>query len=290
MLVLASTSANAHVLFDRSTLRQWNAESAAVAVVRFESDVQMWRAGDGSDRQEFFRVRVLETLTGALPPGPLDFFPHAEGFPSFRAGDRALLFLERTADRVEFATLAARFPWYSAQGAGQEWKLPDGAEGDAIVELAKRLAALRAARPAPDARNALRDHLLAELSSGVPRLRMDAISELILARGWPGFLDAETTPAFATFTASRALPATERLALVRLLDGAPGFDADARLLALTREPLAGRELTQLVRTAGSRDSVALRDWLTALANDPRPEVQREARAALQAGGMRAESR
>ncbi|HVH07463.1 MAG TPA: hypothetical protein VNE71_15840, partial [Myxococcota bacterium] len=99
-LACAPHAARAHVLFERATLRQWSAEAAAIAVVRFTSDVQMWRAEDGSDRQEFFRVEVLETLHGALPRGPLEFFPHAEGFPAFHAGDRALLFLARTADRV----------------------------------------------------------------------------------------------------------------------------------------------------------------------------------------------
>jgi len=279
VLALASPAA-AHVLFDRVTLRQWMAGAAAVAIVDFESDALMWQAPDGSDRQEYFRVRVRETLHGALPVGPLEFFPHAEGFPAFRSGDRALLFLERSADRVEFRRVAARFPWWSAQGAGHEWTLARGAEGDAIAVVARRLAALRADAATTDASKALREHVATELSSGVPRLRRDAIVELMRARAWPGFLDADTAAAFASFADARSLPPLERLALVRVLDGAPGFDGDARLLAMTSEPLAERDLLQLVRNAASSRAPALRIWLTTLRDDARPTVRREAQIAL----------
>lgn len=278
-LLLFPGSGGAHVLFDRTTLRQWTAEADAAVVAEFPDGPQMWRADDGSDRQEFFRVRVVEVLHGAIEPGTLDWFPHAEGFPRFRPGDRALLFLERTAEHPEFATLAPRFAWFSTQGAGQEWKLAPGPEGAAVREIAQRLTAHRRERPA-DPRAALRDLLVAELASGVARLRGDAITELVRAREWPGFLDAASTPAFAAWIDAGALSATERLALVRVLEGAPGFDAGAKLRAMTREPLTGPELAQLVRAAGGRDDPALRVWLATLAADPRPAVRREAHAAL----------
>ena len=271
--------ARAHVVLDRGTLRQWTADSAAAAVVVFESDGQLWRADDASDRQDFFRVRVETVLYGALEAGPLEFFPHAEGFPAFRAGDRALLFLERTADRLEFLSLAPRFAWFSTQGAGQEWTLPPGETGVSILEVAQRLASHRAQRPADPSR-ALRDVVLAELGSGVPRLRRDAIAELVTARLRPGFLDDEAMNSFSGLVDAGELPASERLALLRLLDDAPGFDSRARLRAMTRESLEGPALTQLVRVAGASDDAMLRAWVATLANDARPEVQREARAAL----------
>jgi hypothetical protein len=280
-LLGASTAASAHVLFERATLREWVIGSTAVVVATFESDARMWEAPDGSDRQEYFRVRVDETLAGPIAKGPLEFFPHAEGFPAFRAGDRALLFLEPSGARPEFARVAARFAWFSGQGAGQEWTFDPGVAGASVREIALRLASQRESPPA-DPGTALRAILLAELGSGVPDLRRDAIRELMQARAWPGFLDAETTPLFAAWAENPEVPATQRLALVRVLDGAPGFDADARLRAMTQEPLAGVELTQLVRTAGQRSDPALRRWLAALADDPRPEVRREARSALAA--------
>lgn len=278
-LVVLGSATRAHVLFDRATLRQWTTDAAAVVVVEFETDVEMWRAEDGSDHQEFFRVRVDEVLYGGVAPGVIELFPHAEGFPSFHKGDRALLYLERTSDHLEFTSLAPRFHWFSTQGAGQEWKLEPGANGEAVLEIARRLAGQRSSRPS-DPRRALRDLTLAELTSGVPRLRSDAIAELVRARDLPGFFDEESTPAFTAWVDGGRLPVSERLALVRILDGAPGFDADARLVAMTHEPLAGSAFAQLVRTAGSREDPRLRAWLTGLAEDARPEIQREARAAL----------
>lgn len=283
--LLGAAPGRAHVVYERATLREWIGRSALVVVAELESDTLMWQAPDGSDRQEHFRARALETLRGAAPAGAFDFFPHAEGFPSFRAGERVLLFLEPTADRIEFAALAPRFAWFSVQGAGQEWKL-DGPEGVRILEIARRWSALLA-RGSPDAPRAVRELLLAELASAVPRLRADAVTELARMRELPGFLDAEAVAAFAAFADAPALPVTQRLALVRLLEGAPGFDAPPRLRALAREAEAGPALAQLIRAAGSSGDPELRAWLGGLADDERPWVRREARAAL--GGAAATS-
>lgn len=271
--------APAHVLYGRTTLRQWIAQSPVVAVVEFESDAQMWRADDASDRQEYFRVRALETLRGEAPSGSFEFFPHAEGFPGFHAGDRALLFLEPTSERVEFTTLAARFPWFSAQSAGSEWTLA-GVGGERILAVARRWSSLRETSVA-DPAGAMRAILLAALGSGVARLQDDAIAELVGVRALPGVLEADGVAAFAALADAPELGLTHRLALVRLLEGAPGFDAQPRLRALAHEAGAqGSGLSQMIRVAGASDDPELRTWLGALAEDPRPWVRREALAAL----------
>jgi hypothetical protein len=269
--------ARGHVLFERATLRQWLLGADLAVVVEFETDASLWQAPDGSDRQEWFRVRVLETLRGRAPGPRLDFSPHAEGFPAFRAGDRALLFLSRSGARPEFAPIAGRFPWVSFQGAGQEWRLV-GADGEAILAIARRWAALSDARDG--VARELRALLLAELASGVARLRSDALAELVLLRTAPGFLDAATTAALAAWADAPSLPPSQRLALAKLLDGAPGFDAGARLRALTEEPVDGPLLLQLIRVAGATGDPRLRPWLVARSADPRPAVRREAQLAL----------
>src|SRR5690606_9990738 len=177
-LVAAALPARAHVVFERTSLREWLTRSALVVVAEFESDVEMWSAPDGSDRQEFFRVRVLETLKGPAPASPLEFFPHAEGFPRFQAGDRALLFLARSDARREFAALATRFPWFSVQGAGHEWRLAPGAEGARVLATARRWLALRGDAPS-DPIGAVRSLLVDQLGSEVPALRADAVAELV---------------------------------------------------------------------------------------------------------------
>jgi len=274
---LGASGARAHVLFERATLRQWLLGADLAAVVEFETDASLWQAPDGSDRQDWFRVRVIETLRGSAPGPTLDFSPHAEGFPAFRAGDRALLFLSRSAQRPEFSAIAARFPWVSFQGAGQEWRLA-GADGEAILAIARRWAALATARTGVTTE--LRAVLLAELASGVARLRGDALAELVALRAVPGFLDAPTTAAFAAWADAPGLPSSQRLALAKLLEGAPGFDAGARLRALTEEPLDGPVLLQLIRVAGASEDPRLRPWLVAHSADPRPAVRREAQLAL----------
>jgi hypothetical protein len=275
---VAAGAARAHVLFERATLRQWLLGADLVVVAEFESDASMWQAPDGSDRQDWFRVRVLETLRGAAPGPALDFTPHAEGFPAFRAGDRALLFLSRTGEQREFMRIAHRFSWVSFQGAGQEWRLA-GADGEGILAIARRWAALADARSG--VADELRSVLLAELGSGVARLRADALSELVGLRSVPGFLDAPTTASFAAWADAPGLPVSQRLALVKLLEGAPGFDVGARLRALTEAPLDDPVRLQLIRVAGAAEDPRLRAWLEAQSTDARPQVRREARLALE---------
>lgn len=287
LVALAAWPARAHVVFERPSLRAWVTGSELVVVAVFADDVAMWSAPDGSDRQEVFRVRVEETLVGVDPGETLEFFPHAEGFPHFHAGDRALLFLERTGARPEFASLAARFPWFSAQGAGQEWRLA-GADGESVLAAARAWLGLRGGGAA-DLPAAVRAQVVAQLSSASPRLRSDAIAELVRMHALPGFLDEPGVSALAPFASAPALSVGQRLAIVRLLEGAPGFDPAPRLRALAGEASSGSgaELAQMIGVAGASDDPALRSWLAGLAADERPWVQRAVREALTAAALRA---
>lgn len=284
-LALAA-GAEAHVVYERTTLREWVTRSELVVLAVIESDPETWSAPDGGDRQEFFRVRALETLRGSAPAGTFDFFPHAEGFPRFRRGERALLFLERTVARLEFAGLAARFPWFSVQGAGQEW-IADGQAGERIVVAARAWQALRA--DAGTDLPAVRALLVAQLGSGVPALRSDAVTELLRMHRLPGFLDADGVAALAPFATGSELSLTQRLALLGMLDGASGFDSTLPLRALAREAEtgSGAELAQMVRVAGDRDDPELHAWLAGLADDPRPWLRRAVETALASAAIRA---
>lgn len=289
-LALAAAAAGpaaAHVVYERTSLREWVTRSELVVVAAFESDALVWDAPDGSDRQEHFRVRAVETLHGAAPPEAFDFFPHAEGFPRFRAGDRALLFLERTGTRPEFAALAPRFAWFSVQGAGHEWTVA-GAEGERILAVARRWLALRDDGP-EDPTPAARAIVVEQLASTVARLRADGVAELMRMHALPGFLDAAGVAAFAPFASAPALSLAQRLAVVRTLDGAPGFAAPPHLRALAREAQAGShaELAQMIRVAGDSDDPVLHAWLAGLAGDERPWVRRAVEQARATAAVRA---
>jgi hypothetical protein len=196
-------------VYGRTTPRQWIAQSPVVAVVgsRRRTDV----AGDASDRQVLPRAQsAARRLTGSF-----EFFPHAEGFPGFHAGDRALLFLEATSKRVEFTTLAPRFPWFSAQGAGSSGS--SRADGGGSSPGGAGATAARRTRCAHGARD-----LLAALGSA-PHACRTTIAELVAVRALPGLLDADGGPRSRRPPTRRTWPhAGSRWSVCR---GAPGLDA-----------------------------------------------------------------
>jgi hypothetical protein len=276
---LLAGAARAHVVYDRATLRQYVQHSAAAFVAELASGPLVWAAPDGSDRQEYFRARTVEVLRGDAPPELVEFFPHAEGFPAFQAGDRALVFLEHTGKRPEFAPLAARFPWFSVQEAGEEWTLA-GAEGEATLALARGWAELADADDAALLAG-LRALLARALGSPFPALRADARAELISVRGTAGlFASPDDTAPFAALVTSAALPAGERITLARLLEGAPGFDAAGAFAALAAEPLERDDVVALVRVYASSSDPSAAAWIRQRLAAPDPGVRREAALAL----------
>jgi hypothetical protein len=273
-------------VYDRRTLRQWAQGSDVIVVAQFRSGMQVWRAADGSDAQEFFTVRVLETVHGSLiadprhstrvPTDDVDFFPHAEGEPRWRPGDVAVLFFDRTAERAEFASLADRFPYFSAQGAGHEWTLTP-ATRDEIIDIVRGWVTL----PTPAAAASVRTLLLRELRSSHESLQADGLAELVYARPQRSlFPDGAAVEPFTQLTADGPLSTPRRVALARTLDGLPGFDAGAALQRITEQPLTPPERTALIRSAGMTNDARLGAWLVTLLDDKDPLVRREAVAAL----------
>jgi hypothetical protein len=269
--------AGAHIVYARDTLAQFVEKSELVVVAEFRAGPTMWAAEDGSDREEYYAIRVVETLKGAAGAERLEYFPHAEGLVRYAPGERALVFLDRTASRPELATAGARFAWFSVQAPGQEWKLA-GAEAAPILAAARSWAALVKAPPADD--SARRAELLAAaLGSGVARLESDALVELVRTGG--GLLrDAASVAPFAALARSKATRAGVRLALVRILDGRGGFEAAPVLLEMTREPATPAERLLLVQVAGGVREARFTAWLTGLAAGADPALRLAAVRAL----------
>lgn len=251
-----ATAASAHVVYQRKTLREWAQQADAVIVAEIRSPLQVWSAADGSDHQEYFSLRVVEVIAGDVAVGALDVFPHAEGEPGYAYGDRALLFLDRTAARAEFAGLADRFLFFTTQGAGQEWEL-DASSGAEVIAAAR---AWRAAG-AGAGYEQRRDLLLKSLESAHRRLRTDAIADLSQMRTAVA-ADPALVASLGAMIAAPRLTIPERIALVRVLDGAPDFSAAAAMLRLAAEP--GTEPAQhiaLIRAAGALHDAAITAWL-----------------------------
>jgi HEAT repeat protein len=276
LLAAFAPEAGAHVVYDRTTLRQLAASSELVLRVEIASPLRVWSAADGSDHQEYFSARVIEAVKGSSPGATLDFFSHAEGEPRWRPKDQALVFLDRAASRAEFAPLAERFPWFSIQGAGLEWSAPRGEEKE-IVRAAHAWAEL-----GPDAKiERVRELVLKSLRSPSSALRADALSELVRVREAPGFFAKATdVRPFAALTAQGPLSFPQRVALVKLLESAPGFDAAARLRTLAQGPLPAADQATLIRVAGSVPDPKLSAWLAGLLAAPDATVRRDAVTAL----------
>lgn len=276
----AAQEAPAHVIVQRAGLRQLLQSSDVAVVVEFASPLKLWSAPDGSDRQEYFSVRTVETLAGPPPPPRFDVFPHGEGMPAWREGERAILFLERTGARPEFARLATRFPYFTIQETGQEWRLA-GEDGGRVRAAAKAYRTLSTAS-GPAAAASLRKLLVENLRSGLSPLRADAVAELARAVAVPGFFSGpgDVAPFEALLARASGLPLTTRVVLARLLAGAPGFDVGAALRARTQEPLTREEHLQLVRVLGALDDPALSAWIAAGLASPDPALRREAAYAL----------
>lgn len=274
LLALPSAAA-AHVVYAPTTLRDWVRTASLIAVVEIVRPLSVWRAADGSDLQEYISVRVVDVVEGEAPGDSFDFIPHSEGEPRYRGGERALLFLESTGSRAELSKLSARFPYYSRQGAGTEWKL--AGNDDPAVEMARAWSALPEDAPV----GTVRSLLLRQLVSGDAALRGDAILALVRFRlqtgAWP---DAESVAPFARLATDASFDVPTRVALLRVLDGAPGFDAAAVLLPLTAAALDDRARNAVASAAALSDDARLSAWLADQLDDGDPRVRRRAAAAL----------
>lgn len=276
LLLAWAPAASAHVVVARGSLRQYLQHSALCVHARFETGPSSWTDPSG-DRQEFYRVRVLERLSGAVDAPPvLDFFPHAEGLPGFRAGDRAVVCLERTETRPELARHARRFPFFSLQEAGEEWRT-DG-DSRATLDLARAWARWLAA--GGDDVAGMLGLLERGLASAVPVLQRDALLELSRGRDLPELLDREAhVVRLAAYVASPDLSIGRRAALFMLLAGRPGFGAQEQLAGLVASPRDDAERIALARILAASPMPGVQAWLAGLALDPAPAVRRAAVAA-----------
>lgn len=272
VLLLASAiagDASAHVVYDRRTLRQWTEQARIIVVAKVLSPLRVWTAPDRSDHQEYFSVRVIETLAGAAPPTELDVFAHAEGEPRLRVGDTMLLFLDPTAERAEFASLSERFPYFTTQGAGQEWTFSPG--DPAVPSVAKDWRALRERGGAYAGRRAL---LIRQLESRDPRLHADALAELVRMRASPEFAaDREGIGRLVAMTRSAERSIPQRIALIKVLDGVDGFAAADALLSLDHPGLSTRDRSTLIRACGYVADPRVTAWLREQLGSPEVEVR-----------------
>jgi len=254
---MLAASASAHIVYDRRTLPQWIARARLILVAEVRTPLLIWSAPDGSDHQEYFSVRVIEVLAGASPAQELDVFAHAEGEPRLRVGQNMLLFLDPTAEHAEFAHLASRFPYFTTQGAGQEWSF---ASGDATLPALARAwrEVLRRGGSYQDRRTLV----IRQLEMTDPRLRADALRQLLRLRGTQDFAaDGAAQKRLAEMTATPDLSISQRIGLIKILDGIGGFSASSALMRLATSDLTAAERLAVIRACRGVDDAAIGVWL-----------------------------
>ncbi len=225
-----------------------------VAVVEVLSPLRVWSAADGSDHQEYFSVRIDELVAGSqkkvVVGNRLDVFAHAEGEPRIRSGERMLLFLEATAEHAELSALATRFPFFTLQGAGDEWKVADDVSD--LVEIARAWRELAASEKG-DCGLVQRQMLSAD-----PRLRADAITHLpALARR--SDVPRDCLAALRAMVSGDRLRVVERLALIHAL----AANSADEILALSEEDLSAEDRRALIRASGRLRDPRVARWLVA---------------------------
>jgi len=183
-----------------------------------------------------------------------------------------------TASRPEFAGLAAGLPWFSVQGPGDEWLLPD-AEAEEMLGLVR---AWLEWLDAPDGdANGLRAVLLQGLGSGVDRLQADSLGELMRLAGTPGLLDDEAAvSALAGRIGDRSLSLSRRVALLRLVDRRLGPRAAVLWKGLAASAVSTEDALSLAGLARAHPDPAVAAWLRERTRDPRLDVRHAAWRAI----------
>ncbi len=256
MTLALATAAPAHVVYQRRTLRQWAQQCDVIVLAEILSPLQVWSAADRSDHQEFFTIRVVDHVAGEAVPESFDIFPHAEGEPRYEVGDRALLFLDRTAARAEFAPLAERFAYFTTQGSGQEWILRDQHSEALPIALE-----WRERRSSNDYRTR-RDLLLRELAADDRRLRNEALADFAQLRSSDDFrADLQTQQRLAAMVRAERLAVAERISMIHLLDGIPGFSSSDEMLRLAKQTTEGGQRLSIIRACGALRDDAITAWL-----------------------------
>jgi hypothetical protein len=279
-----SPAASGHVVYERTSLRQWLQQSSAAAVVRIESGPEVWVSADGRQRRDFFGATRLEALRGTPTPERFDFVPHAEGLPGWNPGDRVLLFLERSNEHRERVGAAPRFEWMSTQNPRSAWAVPErDPESEEVVRMARRWARWLDAPETDLAQRAvsLRGLILTELRSPSERLQIDALRELIRAQEQPAlFPTADATAPFAQLAATRHLDVSHRATLGRLLSERPGFDASSHWKRLLADLDSDEERRAVIRKLADVDDPDVRAWMQSQLESPNAALRSEAAHAL----------
>lgn len=280
-VLVAATSARAHVVYGQKTLRQLTLESDLVARARIVDPAAEVRIGE-SEREGVVVARILESLAGAPEADEVRFAQHAHGAPLYQKGDEVLVFLQRTARGGEPASggLAGSVRFVSIQESGERFALD--ARNRAAFAAAVRAYAGLEQRPADARLDALRRITVELLGSPEPEIAASALRDLVIARDFP-LVTRDDLPVLEPLLANPQTPIGVRIGLLAELERRKLVDAPPRWAGLVRTT-RGDDRIAAVRAAGAHPSDAVAAELAPLLGSPDPQLVAAAAMALGAPG------
>ena len=101
-----SSPAWGHIEVGEKNLLVQVADASVIVHARIEESGRPFRSADGKISRPVVRAKVLETLKGGASFDAIVFAQHGHGVADYRAGQEALLFLDRLGSGGELAALA----------------------------------------------------------------------------------------------------------------------------------------------------------------------------------------
>ncbi len=255
LLLVAATTAGAHIVYGRPTLLGLVGGSDLIAHVRVVDPAAMVVLDDTRESRPVVRVELLEVFKGDGEPGdPLRFASHGHGVAEYGAGEEALVFLAPLARSRELDALrAAGLHWVSFQEHDARYPLSAATRAPVLAAVRGYVEAESLSQP-DERMKALRVVTLSLLTSGDARLGASAVQDLVLADAIPLVTPEDVPRLLAEVISSQDAPIGVRVGLLAELDrrglvkGAPLWLA---LLGTTAKP----RLLQVVRAAGQHPSL-----------------------------------
>ena len=295
-----SSPAWSHIEVGEKNLLVQVAEASVVVHARIEESGRPFRSADGKISRPVVRAKVLETLKGGASFDAIVFAQHGHGVADYRAGQEALLFLDRLGSGGELAALAG-LPGAPTHVSRQEhddaYRLT-ATSRDVLLPAVRDLVRAQALGGASTAREPTgtedgrtsrraltRRAVLRLLTSGDVRLGNTVLVGLASSAGG-GLLEPSDLPRLLDVVRDGTLSAGYRGALLGTLESAGLVEGAGEWRAFVESAPPGKRAGAL-RAAGRSDHPEVVAYLVGLLESDDPRVAEEAAIALGRPGRKA---
>lgn len=245
-------------------------------------------SADGRTRRELVEIEVLEILKGHAMDAPrIRFAQDGHEVARYRAGQRALFFLEPITDSRELRALAV--PGGPTHVSGQEHDelfLVDAPKGDVLLSATKNLIASGTAATGIERVALIRRATLDLLTSGDSSLAASALASLVLAPD-AALLTPADLPRLEKLLSDPMVSIGFRAGLLAELERR-GLMKGPDRWAVLLDSASPSELPTAIRAAGMHPSEPVKRRLLSLLENPDTPTAIAAESAMALGAFRGE--